>query len=75
MAVAAVSRFASLLDGLARDFLFDPEFATMARKDLASGHPPALPSRRDYLMSGSFPSTPVSTELTVAGRRTSLASD
>jgi SAM-dependent methyltransferase len=37
VAIAAVSRFASLFDGLAREFLFDPEFATVARNDLISG--------------------------------------
>ena len=37
VAAAAVNRFASLFDGLARQFLFDPEFAAIARDDLASG--------------------------------------
>jgi len=37
VAVAAVSRFASLFDGLAREFLFDPDFAAVARQDLANG--------------------------------------
>jgi ubiquinone/menaquinone biosynthesis C-methylase UbiE len=37
VAVAAVSRFASLFDGLGRQFLFDPDFLTIARHDLASG--------------------------------------
>ena len=37
VAVAAVSRFASLFDGLAREFLFDAEFAVMAAQDLADG--------------------------------------
>ncbi len=37
VAVAAVSRFASLFDGLARQFLFDPEFAAMVAQDLESG--------------------------------------
>jgi ubiquinone/menaquinone biosynthesis C-methylase UbiE len=37
VAVAAVSRFASLFDGLGRQFLFDPDFVTIARNDLASG--------------------------------------
>ncbi|WP_410651306.1 class I SAM-dependent methyltransferase [Amycolatopsis sp. cmx-4-54] len=35
--VAAISRFASLFDGLARGFLFDPEFRRIVRTDLASG--------------------------------------
>jgi SAM-dependent methyltransferase len=37
VAVAAVNRFASMFDGLAREFLFDPDFAAMARQDLADG--------------------------------------
>ena len=37
VAAAAVNRFASLFDGLARQFLFDPEFAAIARNDLTSG--------------------------------------
>jgi ubiquinone/menaquinone biosynthesis C-methylase UbiE len=37
VAAAAVNRFASLFDGLARQFLFDPEFAAVARHDLDSG--------------------------------------
>jgi SAM-dependent methyltransferase len=34
---AAVSRFASLFDGLARDFLFDPEFPPIVERDLREG--------------------------------------
>jgi SAM-dependent methyltransferase len=34
---AAISRFASLFDGLARGFLFDPEFRSIAEGDLHSG--------------------------------------
>jgi SAM-dependent methyltransferase len=37
VAVAAISRFASLFDGLAREFLFDPEFRAVALRDLADG--------------------------------------
>jgi ubiquinone/menaquinone biosynthesis C-methylase UbiE len=37
VAVAAVSRFASLFDGLGRQFLFDPEFIAIARNDLDTG--------------------------------------
>jgi SAM-dependent methyltransferase len=37
VAVAAVSRFASLFDGLARGFLFDPEFRRIVDQDLADG--------------------------------------
>ncbi|MFI7673871.1 class I SAM-dependent methyltransferase [Actinophytocola sp. NPDC049390] len=35
--VAAISRFASLFDGLARGFLYDPEFQGIVRTDLATG--------------------------------------
>lgn len=34
---AAISRFASLFDGLARGFLFDPEFRQIVNTDLATG--------------------------------------
>ncbi|MEY2451761.1 MAG: hypothetical protein QOD92_1335, partial [Acidimicrobiaceae bacterium] len=37
VAVAAISRFASLFDGLTREFLFDPEFQEVVVTDLESG--------------------------------------
>ncbi|MGH9245309.1 MAG: class I SAM-dependent methyltransferase [Acidimicrobiales bacterium] len=37
VAVAAISRFASLFDGLVREFLFDPEFREIVHRDLAQG--------------------------------------
>ena len=37
VAVGAISRFASLFDGLARGFLFDPAFRRIVADDLASG--------------------------------------
>ena len=37
VAVAAISRFASLHDGLAREFLFDPDFRAIVRRDLVDG--------------------------------------
>jgi SAM-dependent methyltransferase len=37
VAVAAINRFASLLDGLARGFLFDPEFRRIVDQDVADG--------------------------------------
>ena len=37
VAVAAVSRFASLLDGLSREFLFEPAFRKIVERDLAEG--------------------------------------
>jgi SAM-dependent methyltransferase len=35
--VAAISRFASLLDGLSRQLLFDPAFRAIVERDLADG--------------------------------------
>ena len=37
VAVAAISRFASLFDGLARGYLFDSNFRTIVERDLAEG--------------------------------------
>ena len=37
VAVAAISRFASLCDGLARGFFFDPKFRKIVERDLAEG--------------------------------------
>jgi len=37
VAVAAISRFASLFDGLTRGFLFDPQFLEIVRRDLLDG--------------------------------------
>jgi ubiquinone/menaquinone biosynthesis C-methylase UbiE len=37
VAVAAISRFASLFDGLTREFLFDPEFREVVHRDLVDG--------------------------------------
>lgn len=37
VAVAAISRFASLFDGLARGFLFDAEFRAIVERDLVDG--------------------------------------
>ncbi|MBV9660812.1 MAG: methyltransferase domain-containing protein [Acidimicrobiales bacterium] len=37
IAVAAISRFASLFDGLARGFLFDADFVDVVTQDLVSG--------------------------------------
>jgi ubiquinone/menaquinone biosynthesis C-methylase UbiE len=37
IAVAAISRFASLFDGLARGYLFDPAFRPIVQRDLAEG--------------------------------------
>lgn len=37
VAVAAISRFASLFDGMVREFLFDPEFQEIVVTDLEDG--------------------------------------
>jgi ubiquinone/menaquinone biosynthesis C-methylase UbiE len=37
VAVAAISRFASLLDGFFRNFMLDPEFVGIVERDLGSG--------------------------------------
>ena len=37
VAIAAIGRFASLFDGLARGFLFDPEFRLIVERDLDDG--------------------------------------
>ena len=37
VAIAAISRFASLFDGLRREFIFDDEFKTMVDRDLRDG--------------------------------------
>ncbi len=37
VAVAAINRFASLLDGLARGFIFDSDFRSIVDRDLAEG--------------------------------------
>jgi ubiquinone/menaquinone biosynthesis C-methylase UbiE len=37
VAVAAISRFASLFDGLVREFIFDPEFREIAERDFIDG--------------------------------------
>jgi ubiquinone/menaquinone biosynthesis C-methylase UbiE len=37
VAVAAISRFASLIDGLVREFLFEPDFRRIVGRDLADG--------------------------------------
>jgi ubiquinone/menaquinone biosynthesis C-methylase UbiE len=53
VAVAAISRFASLFDGLAREFLFDPEFREIVRRDLTDGcH--ANPQNRPHWFTTAF---------------------
>jgi SAM-dependent methyltransferase len=51
--VAAVSRFASLLDGLAREFLFDPDFRPIVERDLREGQH-RNPQRRSHWFTTAF---------------------
>jgi hypothetical protein len=37
VAVAAITKYASLFDGLARGYLFDPDFVPIVERDLAEG--------------------------------------
>ncbi|HJU66421.1 MAG TPA: methyltransferase domain-containing protein [Gemmatimonadaceae bacterium] len=45
---AAISRFASALDGLARDLLRDPDFVAIVKSDLADGQHRNITNRLDY---------------------------
>jgi SAM-dependent methyltransferase len=54
VAVAAISRFASLFDGLAREFLFDPEFRAMALRDLADGRHENVQDRPHWFTTAYF---------------------
>jgi ubiquinone/menaquinone biosynthesis C-methylase UbiE len=47
VAAAAISRFASLFDGLVREFLFDPEFREIVERDFTDGRH-ANPERRPH---------------------------
>jgi hypothetical protein len=53
VAVAAISRFASLIDGLVREFLFEPEFRGIVRHDLADGRH-ANPDNRPHWFTTAF---------------------
>jgi SAM-dependent methyltransferase len=50
---AAISRFASLFDGLARGFLFDPEFRPIVERDLREGQH-RNPRRRPHWFTTAF---------------------
>jgi SAM-dependent methyltransferase len=54
VAVAAINRFASLLDGLAQGFLFDPEFARIVDQDLADGQHRNPSDRREWFTTAYF---------------------
>ena len=51
---AAISRFASALDGLSRGFLKDPQFADIVRRDLADGQHRNPTGRPEYFMDTFF---------------------
>jgi SAM-dependent methyltransferase len=51
---AAISRFASALDGLCRGFLKDPQFAEIVRRDLADGQHRNPTWRPEYFMDTFF---------------------
>lgn len=52
--VAAISRWASALDGLARDLLVDPQFAGIVEEDLRSGQHRNPTERPDYFTTAYF---------------------
>jgi SAM-dependent methyltransferase len=51
---AAISRWASALDGLARDLLADPRFAAIVRQDLRDGQHRNATDRVDYFTTAYF---------------------
>jgi SAM-dependent methyltransferase len=51
---AAISRWASALDGLVRDLLQDPEFAAIVEKDLSEGQHRNPTGRLDYFTTAYF---------------------
>jgi SAM-dependent methyltransferase len=51
---AAISRFASALDGLSRGFLKDPQFADIVRQDLMDGQHRNRTGRPEYFMDTFF---------------------
>ncbi len=67
---AAISRFASLFDGLARGFLADPEFADIVEQDLSSGQHWNPTNHPNYFTTAYFHyPTEMGTELETAGFR------
>jgi ubiquinone/menaquinone biosynthesis C-methylase UbiE len=54
VAAAAISRFASLFDGLVRGFLFDPEFRAMVERDLTDGRHANPQQRSDWFTTAYF---------------------
>ena len=54
LAAAAISRFASLLDGLAAGYLSDPEFRAIVERDLAEGQHRNPGARLEYFTTAYF---------------------
>lgn len=54
VAVAAISRFASLFDGLAREYLFDPDFREIVERDLVDGRHTNPGHRPDWFTTAFF---------------------
>ena len=54
LVAAGISRFASILDGLTRELLDDPEFAQMVQRDIASGVHLNPTARLDYFTTAFF---------------------
>jgi SAM-dependent methyltransferase len=54
MFAAAISRYASALDGLARDLFADPAFAPIVQQDLEQGQHRNTTDRRDYFTTAYF---------------------
>jgi ubiquinone/menaquinone biosynthesis C-methylase UbiE len=54
LCVAAISRFASLLDGLRRQMLVDPQFASIVRQDLLDGRHVNLSGRVEHFTTAYF---------------------
>jgi ubiquinone/menaquinone biosynthesis C-methylase UbiE len=51
---AGISRWGSLLDGLSRDLIADPQFATIVERDLLDGHHLNPTGRFDYFTTAYF---------------------
>lgn len=51
---AAISRFASTLDGIKESYLFDPDFAAIVERDLADGHHVNPTGKPEYFMDTHF---------------------
>jgi ubiquinone/menaquinone biosynthesis C-methylase UbiE len=71
VAIAAISRFASLFDGLAREFIFEPEFREIVGHDLADGRH-VNPANRPHWFTTAFFHRPEQLEDEIAAAGLSL---